>query len=376
MCDGLYLGAPIGQPRPNPFWTNPAIKPNADQFDIDDIDVAGYSDELDPALTQHIRVIVNNSQDYPIGALVELYWSDPTTGFFADSSRIIEYVRATTTDPGQPIANITVGGATAAGHGSNVANFTWVPYLDDPGAAAINGGHVCLLARVSHNEAPQPGGGACGGNMYDAASPTTDYRSAIHNIILVAGGAGATKKMKFAFAATNPFSQAVGTRLSVRALTPEKSKPALEQLLAPARNYRFAAQGRQFGVPNALGVALGHERVLARQARPTFTNTQRMLSLSRKGVPPRTPLWHAPRLGHTGVLTEERDLFLRGSKHPEGERQSLDLLPHEIRQAVVAIEPSSHADLFAFEVVHETTEPHPRLIGGITFIYRTRRALF
>jgi hypothetical protein len=355
MCNGLYLGARQGQPRPDPFWTNPAIKPIASQLDSDDI--PGVADTLDPNFTQTIKVTVSNQAGYVIPGILDLYWSDPTTGFLADPTRLIE-----TQYPVLAAADV-LGGIDA----TSASIFNWEPWTTD--APSTNGGHVCLLARISHNPAPTPGGGDCGGGFPDDASPSTDFRSAIHNIILASGG-WHMKKLSFAFAATNPLPKAVGTKLTVKPLLPERNPRELDRLLAPAQNYAFAARGNRFGVPGHIGVAIGQERALARPIRLMSGGAAAEKSRLRH------PLWRVPRLGFTGVLSQEIEDILRVPECKHAEHQRLDLHGFEIRQAIVTLEPGEGADLFAFEVIHETTEPKPQLLGGLTFIYRMRRRLY
>jgi|GEM_PF-2005488 len=380
MCNGLYLGAREAEPRPSPFWTNPAIKPIASQPDADDL--PGLIDELDPNFTQTIKVTVKNQATYDIASTLDLYWSDPTTGFIADPTRLIE-----TQYPIVP-ARDTLAGVD----GSFAALFSWLPSTTS--APSTNGGHVCLLARTSHNSVAAPGG-SCGGGYPDDSAPSTDFRSAIHNIVLVAGG-WHMKRLHFAFAATNPLPKAVGTKLLVRPLIPERDTRELERLLEPTRNYTFASLGNRFGVPGALGLALGHERALARPVRalvskrsektcsrcidrcgtcPSCTGHCEKLLPKRENEPLQQRLqMRVPRLGFSGVLSDEFAERLGGQDKP-AESLSVDQLPFEIRQSIVTLEPGGDADLYAFEVIHETTEAKPRLLGGLTFMFRVRKDL-
>jgi hypothetical protein len=87
-CPGLYLGARQEEPRPDPYWTNPAIRPIASQSDTQD--VAGVIDALDPSFSQTIKVTVKNQEPFDIQGILDLYWSDPSTGCGPDPTRLIE----------------------------------------------------------------------------------------------------------------------------------------------------------------------------------------------------------------------------------------------------------------------------------------------
>jgi hypothetical protein len=342
MCNGLYLGSAQGVARTYDFWANPAIDP-------------GASNDLDPNFMQTIQVTVGNQATYQVPSTLDLYWSDPTTGFHADPARMIG-----TDTPLCPPHNSLTGTDS-----QTVVAYSWLPGAT---AAGTNGGHVCLLALTSHNPAPVPGGGDCGGGYPDAAAPTTDFRTAIHNIQLVVGGAH-RKSLHFGFAATNPFRVEVGTKLCVRPLTPEHHAQEFERLLAPQRNYAFVECGTRFGNPSHIGLVLGPERILAQPYKTVFAD---------KGDERyhRHPLLRSPRLGFTGPLTNEVEVMLRGPNQRYEECLHFDLLPFEVRQAIVTVEPSEGPDLFAFQVIHETTEPKPRLLGGINFIYKVRKRLY
>ncbi len=68
-CPYIYIGPDSTQAPPNPFWTNSAIVPP--------------SQDLVVGVTVSINVTVQNTGDTSPPSTLELYWSDPTTGFQA-----------------------------------------------------------------------------------------------------------------------------------------------------------------------------------------------------------------------------------------------------------------------------------------------------
>jgi hypothetical protein len=341
-CPDIYIGNSRSEAPPNPFWQNPAIDPpSTTMTEGDSVSIA-------------VTVRNHGTQDSPDTKL-QLYWSDPTTGFAAVAGRKIGEF-----DFSQIDAAITF----PASDGVASHNFAWTVT-----GSTVNGGHVCLLARVRNNSAPADM--ACSQEIF-GSDPTTDKLQGIRNIHVNEmamfradpsdpdrGDDG--KFMQFAFAATNTLLDTEDTQLTVRVLDPSKDREALQTLVSDRLVDRALRRRRlKFAVPNALLVAPGRERVLV----PNF------LAL---GKDPREgrPAPCAPRLSRTGPLSLRRfkHLVAPGEKAAEAKKPiDLKLLPGEMRQTIVQIERSGKDKaVYAVEVRHESAKGKP--IGGLTILF-------
>jgi hypothetical protein len=348
-CPNLYIGNSLAEAPPTPFWQNPAIDP--------------ASTDMTEGVPVTIPVTVRNAgtDDSP-DIRLQLYWSNPTTGFMALMSRQI----------GQEDYP-TVPGMTTfpAEDGFVTHTFNWNPTNE---AATTNGGHVCLLARVRMLSDPPDTDGVCEQQIY-GADPTTDPLQGIRNIhvyeasMMMAepgfpgGGDDGNdmRFMQFAFAATNILRDTEDTRLTVRVLDPGKDRKALKQLVADRLVDRTLRSRRlKFAVPDALLVGAGRERVVV----------PRFLSLGRETKVGLAQAC-APRLSRTGPLSKRRlaHVLAPGEKMMDVKKPiDMKLLPGEMRQTVVQIERNGKdRAVYAVEVRHESAKGKP--IGGLTILF-------
>lgn len=342
-CPDLYLGPSHDQAPPNPYWTNPAISPTTTSMTVG------------TGITIHVTAR-NHGTDAAPPTLVELFWSDPTTGFPAVASRLIgSYIFQDTNIPPDAILGAT---SIPPADGEATVPFAWTPTAE---AAGTNGGHVCLLARLSMASPPA---GGCEQQIY-TNSPTTDPRSAIHNVHVYAAksavGAGSDEAMGFAFAATNTLPHLADTKLSVRVLDPKLADHRRRlQLVMSQRAIHDTLAKRQlkFAVPNGLLVGQGRECVQLPAA---------MLRNAGRGV--QTPL---PRVQRTGPVSAQllSRLLNPGTKLAEPKARAIDLnlLPGEIRQTLVQVAPARVDNaVYAVEVEHRGADDTP--IGGLTILF-------
>lgn len=351
-CPDIYLGPDIANAPPTPFWANPAIAPS--------------TTSLVEGTTYVIPVTArNNGTDVSPLTKLELYWSDPTTGFMAVASRKI----------GE--ANVIVPGAVsfpAPTDGEVTENFGWTP---DATPVATNGGHVCLLARLE-NLSP-PADGACTQQFY-GSNPTVDPLSAIRNIHVYAppppppapdddddDGAGFKRFMAFAFAATNTLKHTAKTRLSVRHLHPEKDEKQLRWLAAdPAVHRSLGKHGLKFAEPRNVLVAEGRERILV--PRLVWDNNKQDPRLQKRLAEMSADKY---RLSHLGPLPSKyvQHLLAPRTKPMELDKPAdVELLPGEMRHTMVLLEPADR-DGVAHVVDVEHTGPDGEAIGGLRLIF-------
>jgi hypothetical protein len=297
-----------------------------------------------------IPVTVQNAgtDDAP-ATQMELYWSNPTTGFQAVLSQRIGSVGL----PGVP------GSTGSPGGDGMISNtFAW-----DPGSDALttNGGHVCLLAIVFNTVAP---GGACVQQTNNSVSPATDPLSAIHNVQLVMGPpppppprpAPPPRRrwpMWFAFAATNTL-RLEDTKLHVRVLDPAQHREKLEAIVAQRPiDAALAARRLKFALPNGVEFVEGRERVIGHVGKILVDHCP-------------------PRISRLGALTPElaQRYALPGARFIEAARGPVDLklLPGEQRQTLVRVDPcDSENVVYAVEVEHTSADGHP--IGGLVLLF-------
>lgn len=328
-CPNLYIGDSLGAAPPTPFWQNPAIQPPVSITEGSPITISVF--------------VRNNGTDDAPATLLQLFWSDPTTGFVA-------------VDPGRKIGEVvfpTILGATTPPPEDGVVSrvFAWTPGAD---AASLNGGHVCLLARAAM-QAP-PGDARCAQQAYTAA-PSTDARSGIRNIHVIGGA----KKMAFAFAATNTLLDLEKTKLFIRALDPKKDRKKLEALVAdPMVDEALSARQVKLAAPKGVRMAPGRERY-------------------RVPLEPRKATRAFPTFSKLGPLSEEqlkymiepqKKLLDVGSKPIE-----LNLLPGERHQTLVQVEPrEQHSTAYVVEIDHQGADGRP--IGGLTLVFISPRDHF
>lgn len=350
MCD-LYLGAPNSRTTPpNPIWENPSIISSTYTF------TEGTAYALTVQLQNHDTVAGCS------GAEVDLYWTDPTTGFLLQNANLIGAVLG------------SIGTATnlpPADASSNFA-FDWTP----PAAAAgTNGGHVCLAAVAGCNSAD------CGEVVPYRTPPnqTPDINNvqvAIHNVQVnppapgppppppphgKPGGGNPPPAMSpgsgpFFFGATNPGKIAGITRVTARAYDPSNRRDQYSLVQLSSLPSVVAAFGPRpkFGLPEQVRLALGPESLLVRG--------------DGKG---------GGRLGFTGPQAEDfahdivRGRWAKASGAKAAE-QEIDLLGGQVQQAGVSVVPR-HQDgsLYAIQIGHDllVKGKKPINLGGLTVIF-------
>ena len=336
-CPQIYLGTGrTGTPPLPPLYSNDAIGVSGSPLLVGTPQVIGLT-------------VQNHGTQAAPATTLELYWSDPTTGFQAQPARMIGSFGFDSIDPAS---------LSPAMDGLASTNIGWTP---DTVALGTNGGHVCLLALVYNTVAPS--GAGCMQQLNDSASPATDPLSAIHNVQIVSTSPAPPGPkppfprrrwpMWFAFAATNTL-RVEDTKLHVRALDPVHDRQKLESLVAqPSIDAALRAQHLKFALPNGVEFVEGRERVVA----PIGKVTEHQC---------------IPRISRLGALTPalaERHA-LPGARLIEAARGPVDvkLLPGEQRQMLVRVDPSDHEHVvYAIEVDHTSAEGHP--IGGLTMLF-------
>ena len=343
-CPNLYINPTVwpSDPHPAEYWNGA-------------IDLHGSSNFTQGA-SRPITVTVRNhgTQTSPL-SLMELFWSDPSTGFVAMNSRKIPSDQ-----------NGIILGSDGIDDGVLPFDYNWTPDLS---IVFPNGGHVCLLARVSNIGAPAL---PCMMQTYDAASPATDWRSAIHNVQVIAppppppppgggGGGGGGRgclPLNFAFAATNTLRGLEDTKLEVRALDPVKDR---DRLLSIANNkvvhQALCCGQRKFRQPDAVLVAEGRERVILppRVLAGQFEHPQCI-----------------PRIGRLGPLSVKRidRLVMPGTRLME-HKGPIDLKLHtgEMRQTLVQLRHTCQDERAAFAVDVNHKGADGQVIGGLVLVF-------
>jgi hypothetical protein len=344
MCD-LYLGplnSRSGSP-PNPFWTNPSITcPTA----------PGYVFTADGTSYPINVMLQNHDLMYgAMGATVELFWADPTTGFALTNS----------------IGTVTQGiaNATPVTDANNTYTFNWAP---NAAVSSDNGGHVCLAAVASVNEPPncvEPPP-----QMPPAQAVVTSPQVAIHNVQVNApggpmpppppgpGGMRHRFPWPFFFGATNAGSLNGRTRLVARAYSPqvEADRDRLWELAFHPGVRSVAGRCLKFGTPASVHLATGIESIL-------------IPALGSKGT--------ASRLSHTGPVHPDladhlvkRDWVKSTSNHTAV--KEVELFSRQSQQAAVWVEPHGEdGHLYAVEISHELLRDAgpPIVLGGLTVVF-------
>jgi hypothetical protein len=336
MCQ-LYLGNTnsYASTPPSPFWTNPSIQSPIYTFTAD-------------GTTYPINVVLQNA-DTASGcsaALVELYWSDPTTSFLIVGANAVPATGAAV----QPIAaKLTFSPDDA----TTTFSFGWTP---DATVSGTNGGHVCLAAIASCTTtvdgcvAPAPPG---------PTAATGNAQVAIHNTQVNPPPPGGMKRIwPFFFGAANGGPLAGLTRLVARAYNPDNEADRVHLLRLADLPAVRAAYGRclKFGLPAEVHLALGAESIV---------------------VPPTHKGGCGGRLGYTGRVTPDfadhlvKRSWVKAAGHAPATKE-FDLIPRQVQQAGVYVTPHDEdGRIYAVEIGHELVAKGapPVLLGGLTVLF-------
>ncbi len=338
MCD-LYLGDTNARATtpPNPFYTNPCIQSPTYVFT--------------PGTDYPINVVLQN-HDPNTGcsaALVDLYWSDPTTSFLIVAAN---QIAAT----GTPVQPISFAPTFPPGDASATFPFTWTSAAIAT-ASGTNGGHVCLAAIASCTSAdcvaPPPSGP---GDTANVASPQV----AIHNVHVnppppaPPPGPKPRRIRPFFFGATNGGRAGGLTRIVARAYNPDNEEDRVKILYLAGLPSVQQAYGRclKFGLPAEVLLALGTESVVA-------------------------PSKGSARLGFTGPVVGEfaDELVKRSWGKAVGHHaatKEVDLIPRQVQQAAVEVIPRENdGRIYAVEISHEllVKGAAPVVLGGLTVLF-------
>jgi len=339
-CPNIYIGPDSSHAPPSPYWTNSAIVPPSDTLTRD--------------VPVTISVTVQNSGDASPPSTLELYWSDPTTGFAAVGSQLIGRVGDVSTWTVPAHTDIPPADGTA------ITNFAWTP---DATALGTNGGHVCLLARTQFNSSP---GGGCPNVSWDPASPQTDPHSGVHNIQLVVPTPHKSPRpfhFRFAFAATNTSHDIRPGLLQVRMLDPnvEEDRERLRVVLFQPHIDRALRCCGKTALPKAVFLGAGRECVVLPPKLPLVFG-------ERQGHPCSTP---APRLGNLGPLESDRAqrLLAPGCRFEEVNKGvPIHLTYGESRQMILdVVAQDVDEQVYVVEVEHVSADGKP--VGGLTFVF-------
>jgi hypothetical protein len=341
MCD-LYLGDTHSRATtpPTPFWTNPSVQCFTYTF------TAGTTYPINVVLQNH------DLNTGCMGALVDLYWADPTTSFLLVGGAGGNQIPSS----GTPVQPITF--ATVPVDASATFSFSWTPTLT---IAGTNGGHVCLAAIASCTTpdcvAPAP----CGPGM---TATTSSPQVAIHNVQVNAPpmpmhrGPHRWGIRPFFFGATNGGKNGGLTRLVARAYNPADEADRVHLLRLAALPSVRQAYGPcfKFGTPAEVLLALGAESIV---------------------VPTSTGGGFAPRLGFTGAVDAEvgeelvKRNWARVAAHHSVVKE-VDLLPRQVHQAAVHVVPADDdGRVYAIEIGHEMPVKNgpPVILGGLTVLF-------
>jgi hypothetical protein len=356
VCPQIYLGPDRFTTPLDPDYFNIAIQ---------------LSDEpivVDQAVL--ITVFVSNHGDQSPPTSLELYWTDPTTGFIANPWQLIGEVDF----PAIPPASVL-----PPADGVVSVNFSWTPGRDVPDT---NGGYICLLARLSNLTSP---GCECTQQMYDSAHPATDPLSAVYNvqIVVTAPDPGDSRDsgdlgdpsdpresrelirspMYFAFAATNTLGLEE-TLLDVRVLDPKQDRAKLAALVArPSIDRTLSRRNLRFGVPNGVQVGEGREGVIVTPSSVYHAADQKRAVLRPASV---------PRISRLGVIDPKHvpRLLLPRTRFLEAKDGgiAMNLLKGEQRQTFVRVEPGKNEnEVYAVEVSHKGVDG--QAIGGLILLF-------
>jgi hypothetical protein len=328
-CPQIYLGANrFAGPLPDDYANDSIVPPTY------------YVQSGHPIIVQ--VTVFNHGTDAAPATNLELYWTTPGT-FVAPVNLINTY----------PFALGDIPGAVSLGaDGQSIPiPFAWTPTIV---------GHFCLFARLSNTVAPA---GACATQSYGVFAPPDDPLQGIHNVEVITGvGHNIViphrHPMWFAFAAGNSFHGIEDTKLTVRALDPNKDREKLQRLVSQKGIDRaLSHRNLKFALPNGVQVAEGRERLILPQS-----------LLYRKADS------HicVPQMTHFGEVSSElaKQLVVPGSKLLEAAHGPIQmaLLPGEQRQTLVRLEPGDHENaVYAVEVSHHGADGTP--IGGLILLF-------
>jgi hypothetical protein len=349
MCE-LYLGATnsYATTPPNPFYLNPSIQSPTYTF------TEGNSYPL--------TVVLQNA-DTTVGcssALVNLYWSDPTTSFLIVSGNQIGTTVSNSVPPATPATTIPPAPQM---DGFADFDFNWTP---DATAASTNGGHVCLaaIAQCASSDCFTPA--PCGPGQ---TATTGSALVAIHNTQVNppapappgpgSGRPGPRRIRPFFFGATNGGSIAGLTRIVARAYNPENEEDRLRILYLAGLPAVQQAYGRcmKFGTPAEVLLALGAESIIVP---------------ARRDGP-------AVRLGFTGPVNAEfadelvERSWAKGGGHAAITKE-VELMPRQVQQVGVEVVPrDDDGRVYAIDIAHELVVKGapPVVLGGLTVLFAT-----
>jgi hypothetical protein len=217
------------------------------------------------------------------------------------------------------------GYVTVNGYNTAVLTMPWTP-------ASADGGHRCLLARVSLLAPPDT---YSNGLIFDVKGDRHVAQRNIHVLVMQAQ----QERMMFAFAVVNPTLEAVQMRLVAR----EVRNAAALQALRGSLGCAFA----QFGetpLP-AVKLDLGRERL----AVPLADNPMRLIA-------------EEFRLSRTGLVD------LPTMERPRNS-MTLKMEPGEVREAIVAVERNPDTrpgDLHAVDIIQY--DGGRNVVGGLTLV--------
>jgi hypothetical protein len=324
MAVQLYFG-----PDTSAYWaTHAADYANAG------INPASYEILQNTPVNIDVKVQNHGGDDAP-GTSVELYYMIPTTGFPVVSATLIQ------------AWSVLVPAATSF----PVADGAWGTSISYSFPTL---GHFCLRGRTFND----------GLGLYPSGDPPTDPMSAIHNIQIVTTLSHKSRRMFFAFAATNPLKQAVATRLVATPIDPEKHTEALKRILEIPAVYRVAEGGTKFKLPAEVNISLGIERFIPKLG----GNVIRAGAECMRAQP--------ATFGNVGTLRSSVARALLNTRTEQTDKHviDVDLLPLESRQTIVElVAGEGDGTLHAVEIHHETKEDKPRNLGGLVIIYRLPR---
>jgi hypothetical protein len=359
-CDVYFGDPPVAQgagytkpPRPNPTYANPSIA-------VSDIvsgtaiarDANGFVDVSSGQYQVAVNLYNAGSDDAP-SATVELWWAQPSTA-----------------TPLATIAMATAVGATqgvvpAASTFSAPFSTNWTVDTTNAGGTnllSVNGGHVCLWAQASSNQATA----ACNSFSFNPADPFNDWFSAVQNVLISATGMKKKGRWSFGFVAGNGSRFGGENILVARAYDPrvDADKERLLGLLSMQRVRSKLGRCVRFGVPASVSVGLGTETL------------QGARTLPRKGVPP------AAAIGNLGPLAHDLAAHLLADRvhHAAGDRPAeyrAKLASGQIHQAVVQVEPQGDAgEVHAIEVSQVVQAPQgPVPVGGLVVLFAPHCAI-
>lgn len=281
-------------------------------------------------------------------ATVALYLSSPGTGVLLNAAhRLGEVTTLADVPKCEGKLDGTISGAKESPFDAVSIDWNPLTYFDAAPGKTV---HVCLFAQVRFDS---PFIGCSATTSYPATPNPNLAANAQHNIDIVGVKAKMLRRnggMAFGFAAINPFSKPINSRLVARIVTlqdPQYAVLVSRGLLAKLIKEDFTLQESA-----DIGIALGKERIVV----PVRADVSKALR-------------SVPRLGHTGEVDGKTFEQLRTTELAKG--QQVDLMPHEMHQAFVRIsvpETSTQRQMFAVDIRHEDLDG--KVVGGLVVILR------